>query len=139
MDIHSLPALNAILNTLAFILLLCGYISIKRKKKKQHRSFMVSALIVSALFLTSYLTYHYQFGHKVFPELGWIKTIYLIILIPHIILAAAMVPFILLTFYFALTERWIWHRRVARVVFPVWVFVSITGIIIYLFLKSFYF
>ena len=133
----NLPTLNAILNTLALIFLLLGYYSIKRGEKKRHQNFMISALLTSMLFLTSYLTYHFHFGHKVFPDLGWIKVLYLIILIPHIILAVAMVPFILLTFYFAFYQQWKNHKRLARIVFPVWVFVSITGITIYFFIISF--
>ena len=121
MNLQALPTLNAILNTIAFTLLILGYRAIKRGKKEKHRNFMIAALITSALFLTSYLTYHFQVGHKVFPELGWIKTLYLSILIPHVILAALVAPFILLTFYFALTQKWNYHKKIARIVFPTWV------------------
>ena len=96
MSLEDLPALNACLNSAACLLLLLGYRAIKRGYRQRHRNLMVCALVVSALFLTSYLTYHFHFGHKVFPELGWIKSLYLAILIPHVILAVVMVPFILL-------------------------------------------
>src|SRR3989344_5425066 len=101
MTVQDLPALNASLNTVAGILLLVGYISIKQGKKELHKRLMISALIVSAAFLTSYLIYHYHVPSKKFPDLGWIKTVYLIILIPHIILAAIMVPMIIKTFWHA--------------------------------------
>ena len=137
--IHYLPTLNAIFNTLTLVLLLIGLYSIKQDKRERHRNLMIAALVFSTLFLASYLTYHAHFGHKVFPPLGWIKTLYLSILVPHIILAVLMVPFILLTFYFALTKQWERHARMARLTFPIWVFVSITGIVIYIFLQLFYF
>ncbi|MCY4643961.1 MAG: DUF420 domain-containing protein [Bacteriovoracales bacterium] len=138
MSLQDLPALNAALNSLAFILLLIGYRFIKRGQKKAHRNTMVSATVVSSLFLTSYLTYHFHFGHKVFPELGWIKTLYLSILIPHILLAVLILPLILLTFFWAFKGNWAKHRAIARITFPLWIFVSVTGVVIYFFLKLFY-
>lgn len=92
---------------------------------------MVSALVVSTLFLTCYLVYHYHAGSKKFPELGWIKTLYLVILIPHIILAAVMVPMILKTFWHAFKKEWESHKKIARLTFPIWMYVSITGVVIY--------
>ena len=133
MELSSLPTLNACLNSLAFVLLLAGYVAIKKGKRDLHRNIMVSALVVSACFLASYLTYHYSTGHRVFPELGWIKTVYLFILVPHVILAALMVPMILLTFYRAFTGQFEKHKKIAKITFPIWLYVSVTGVIIYFF------
>ena len=133
-----MPTLNALLNGLAFILLLTGYALIKKGKKKAHRNAMVAAFVVSALFLISYLTYHYHFGHKVFPELGWIKTLYFTILIPHVFLAVLMLPFIFTTFFLAFTHRWEKHKKVARPTFALWSFVSLSGVVIYFFLEAFW-
>lgn len=138
MTVQDLPALNASLNTVAGILLLVGYISIKQGKKELHKKLMISALIVSAAFLTSYLIYHYHVPSKKFPDLGWIKTVYLIILIPHIILAAIMVPMILKTFWHAFRGEWEKHKKIARITFPIWMYVSITGVVVYLMLYQWY-
>lgn len=93
---------------------------------------MFCALIFSSIFLAGYLTFHYHHGSTKFPDLGWIKTIYLVILIPHIILAAVMVPMIVATFIFALKGDFERHRKMARFTFPIWMYVSVTGVIIYL-------
>ncbi|NEU94222.1 DUF420 domain-containing protein, partial len=106
MTIQDLPTLNATLNSIAGIFLLSGYIAIKKDKRDLHRNLMVMALVVSAAFLTSYLIYHFNVPSKKFPDLGWIKTVYLLILIPHIILAAVMVPMILKTFWHAFRGEW---------------------------------
>ncbi len=93
---------------------------------------MVSALIFSSIFLAGYLVYHYNHGGTTFPELGWIKTLYLTILFPHIILAVVMVPMILMTFFYAFKDQREKHKRLARITFPIWMYVSVTGVIIYL-------
>jgi putative membrane protein len=95
---------------------------------------MLGGLFFSALFLGFYLYYHYHFGSKKFPDLGWIKTVYLVILVPHIILAAGMVPLIVLTFFHAFRENWEKHKRIAKITFPIWIYVSFTGVLIYLML-----
>lgn len=138
MTVQDLPTLNASLNTFAGILLLSGYISIKQGKKVLHRNLMISALIVSAAFLTSYLIYHYHVPSKKFPDLGFIKTIYLLILIPHIILAVVMVPMILKTFWHAYKQEWEKHKKIARITFPIWMYVSVTGVIVYFMLYQWY-
>ena len=138
MTVQDLPAVNATLNGLSTLLLGAGYIAIKQNKKELHRNLMVGALLVSALFLTCYLIYHAEVGSVPFPNLGWIKTIYLIILIPHIILAAVMVPMILKTFWHAYRSEWERHKKIARVTFPIWMYVSITGVIIYLMLYQWF-
>lgn len=138
MTIQDLPTLNASLNTIAGVLLLLGYVSIKQGKRERHIKYMISALVVSAAFLTSYLIYHFHVPSKKFPDLGWIKTVYLIILIPHIILAAAMVPMILKTFWHAFRGEWEKHKKIARITFPIWMYVSVTGVIVYLMLYQWF-
>lgn len=138
MTVQDLPTLNASLNAVATVLLLSGYIAIKKKNEKLHKNLMVSALIVSAMFLTSYLIYHYHVPSKKFPDLGWIKTVYLVILIPHIILAAAMVPMIIKTFWHAFRDERAKHLKIARITFPIWIYVSVTGVIVYFMLYHWY-
>lgn len=138
MTVQDLPSLNASLNSIAACLLLAGYIAIKKNKKDLHRNLMISALVVSAFFLTSYLIYHWHVPSKKFPDLGWIKTVYLIILIPHIILAAVMVPMILKTFWHAFRQEWDKHKKIARITFPIWMYVSVTGVIVYFMLYRWY-
>lgn len=131
-EISDLPAINSSLNFLSTVCLGFGYIAIKKKKDKTlHRNLMISALIFSGIFLTCYLIYHAHVGSKPFPDLGWIKTVYLIILIPHILLAAVMVPMILKTFWHAYKQEWEKHKKIARLTFPIWMYVSVTGVIIY--------
>lgn len=138
MTVQDLPTLNATLNSAAFVLLLSGYIAIKKNQKIIHRNFMIAALCVSAAFLTSYLIYHYHVPSKKFPDIGIMKTVYLLILIPHIILAAVMVPMILKTFWHAYKEEWEKHKKIARLTFPIWMYVSVTGVIIYFMLYHWY-
>lgn len=134
MDAIHLPTLNAGLNTAALILLLCGFIAIKKNNRKLHAGFMIGAVVVSGLFLTSYLIYHYSAGHVKYEQEGAIRYIYYTILITHVILAA-VVPFLAI---FLLLSAWKQqferHKRVARWAFPVWVYVSVTGVIVYLML-----
>lgn len=139
LEIEDLPTLNAILNFFAFVCLCLGYRAIKKGDREKHKKFMISAFAISSAFLVSYLTYRFTAGHKVFPDLGWIKTAYLLILIPHVILAAVMVPMILLTFYRAYKQDWEKHKKIAKITFPIWSYVSVTGVIIYFFLKIYYF
>ncbi len=138
MTVQDLPSLNASLNSISALLLLCGYIAIKNNKRELHRNLMISALVVSAFFLTSYLIYHWHVPSRKFPDLGWIKILYFLILIPHIILAAVMVPMILKTFWHAWKGDWEKHKKIARITFPVWMYVSITGVIVYFMLYRWY-
>ncbi len=131
MSTSDLPTLNAILNGISAVLLLFGFVNIKRNKPDVHKRFMVAALACSALFLISYLVYHYQVGSVPYPYYDWTRPLYFAILIPHIILAGIMVPFILLAVWFALRGNFVRHRRTTRWVWPVWMFVSVTGVIIY--------
>jgi putative membrane protein len=132
METSNLPALNAFFNLLSTIALILGYYFIKKKNEVLHKRFMISAFVFSTIFLIGYLFYHYHHGSTKFPELGWIKTIYLSILFPHIILATVMVPMIIMTFKYAFTQNWEKHRKLARITFPIWIYVSVTGVIIYL-------
>ncbi len=134
MKINDLATVNAVLNTISFILLVSGFIMIKKGRQDKHKKFMLSAFIVSALFLISYLTYHYYVGSVPYPHYDWTRPVYFAILIPHIILAAVMTPFILIALWFALRENFEKHRRLARWVFPVWAFVSVSGVVVYLIL-----
>ena len=131
MQLQDLPSLNASLNAVSAALLLSGFVAIKRGNKELHKKLMVSALLVSTAFLTSYLIYHFNFPTKKFPDLGWIKTVYYLILFPHIILAVVMVPMILKTFWHAFRGEWEKHKKIARLTFPIWMYVSVTGVIVY--------
>ena len=138
MTVQDLPTLNATLNSIAGVLLLCGYVAIKKGHRDLHRNIMVSALVVSAAFLTSYLIYHYHVPSKKFPDLGWIKTVYLLILLPHILLAVIMVPMILKTFWHAFRGEWEKHKKIAKITFPIWMYVSVTGVIVYFMLYQWF-
>ena len=132
--IRFLPALNAMLNATSGILLVIGYVFIRRRKIRAHRACMISALVSSSLFLISYLTYHYHAGTTRFAGTGAARTIYFIILTTHTILAALIVPFVLVTVTRALRGHFERHRRVARWTLPMWLYVSVTGVIVYLML-----
>lgn len=134
MNASDLPTLNAVLNLTSAVLLSFGYVNIRRGKQETHRKFMIAALVTSALFLISYLVYHYEVGSVPYPYTDWTRTVYLAVLIPHIVLAAVMVPFILVMVWWALRSRFDRHRRIARWVWPVWMYVSISGVTVYLML-----
>jgi len=128
----SQAAFNAILNGTSGILLVCGYAAIRAGKMAVHKFFMVSAFFVSTAFLISYLIYHYRV-HKVmlFQGQGWIRPVYFVLLISHSILAAVIVPMILVTLRRAWTEKFDKHRLIARWTLPLWLYVSVTGVIVY--------
>jgi uncharacterized membrane protein YozB (DUF420 family) len=134
MSLTDLPHLNAALNALAGTLLTIGYFLIKAGRIQAHKRCMLSAFVVSAVFLASYVTYHANVGSKPFPGTGLVRTIYFTILIPHVVLAAAVLPLALVT----LRRGWIRdderHRRIARWTLPIWLFVSVTGVVVYLML-----
>jgi len=131
MTIEQLPSLNAFLNAVSTFFLITGFIAIKQGKQDFHRNMMVCAVISSALFLTSYLIYHYHIGSKPYPLHDWTRPLYFAILIPHVILAALNTPFIIIVLVRALRGQFDKHKRMARILWPSWTFVSITGIIIY--------
>ena len=126
-----LPTLNAALNTLSAVFLCAGYLFIRAKAVRAHRTCMLSAFGCSALFLVSYLVYHYQVGSVAFQGQGWVRVVYFAILLTHTILAVAIVPLALLTLFRALRERFDAHRRIARWTMPIWLYVSVTGVIVY--------
>ena len=134
MTVQDLPALNATLNAVATVLLTSGWILIKQKRRHAHRLCMLAAFGVSTAFLTSYLIYHASVGSVPFQKAGAIRVLYLSILVTHIVLAAAIVPMILLSLSRALRARFDQHRRIARWTMPLWLYVSVTGVVIYLML-----
>jgi uncharacterized membrane protein YozB (DUF420 family) len=134
MTVTDLPALNATLNSISTVLLLIGYVFIRRGERQKHKTCMIAALVTSALFLTSYVIYHAQVGSVPFKGTGWIRTVYFAVLIPHVILAAAIVPPILITASRGLSAKYDKHRRIARWTLPLWLYVSVTGVIVYLML-----
>ena len=126
-----LPTVNAALNTLSAALLVVGFFYIRSKNRRAHKACMLAALGCSTLFLISYLVYHYQVGSVPFKGQGWIRPVYFTILLTHTILAAAVVPLALITLIRGLRERFDAHRRIARWTFPVWLYVSVTGVVVY--------
>jgi uncharacterized membrane protein YozB (DUF420 family) len=134
MSVSDLPALNASLNAISAALLLTGYVFIRRKQWQRHRACMIAALAVSALFLASYLVYHFNVGSVPCQGRGAVRAVYFTILITHIILAAAIVPLALVTVSRGLSRRYDRHRAIARVTLPVWLYVSVTGVVIYVML-----
>jgi len=129
---HSLAPLNSILNSIAAVLLLAGFYCIRRRWTRAHRALMLSACAVSAAFFVSYAIYHYNVGDVRFQGHGLVRPLYFTILISHIILAAAIVPLVLITLARALRGNFHKHRHIARWTWPIWIYVSITGVIVYL-------
>ena len=134
MTVHDLPAVNASLNATATVLLLTGYSLIRQGKREQHRKVMVAAFGVSIVFLICYVTYHAQLGSVKFKGQGWVRPVYFAILISHVVLAATVPVLAVLTLRRALKGEFAKHRKLARVTFPIWLYVSITGVIVYLML-----
>jgi protein SCO1/2/putative membrane protein len=133
-NVHSLPTVNALLNGASFVLLLIGFALIRRGRRDAHQRVMIAAFACSVLFLTSYLIYHAQVGSVRFQGQGPVRTLYLSILLTHTVLAAA-VPFLAaITLVRALRARFDRHRAIARITLPIWLYVSITGVVIYLML-----
>lgn len=138
MNISDLPALNAGLNALSGSLLGMGYAMIRRGRVRAHKAFMLAAVGVSTLFLVSYVVYHYHAGSTRFPGTGWVRTLYLSILVTHAVLAAAVIPLAAVTLVRAWREDFPSHRRIARWTLPIWFYVSVTGVIIYVMLYHLY-
>ena len=137
-SVSSLPLVNALLNATATILLVCGYVAIRRRKIHVHRALMLAAFGTSVLFLISYLIYHAHVGSRPFPGRGPIRTVYFTILISHIVLAAVIPPLAAVTLWQALRDRFDRHRRIARWTLPLWLYVSVTGIVVYWMLYQMY-
>jgi uncharacterized membrane protein YozB (DUF420 family) len=134
MSVSDLPTLNAALNAVSAILLVTAWFLIKARRIEAHRRCMITAFTTSALFLTSYVIYHAQVGSKSFPGTGMLRQIYYTILVPHVILAALVLPLAIVTLRRGLRRDDARHRRIARVTLPLWLFVSVTGVIVYLML-----
>lgn len=130
-DVATLPTLNAALNACSGVLLVTGYWFIRQRNIPAHRACMLAAFSVSALFLVSYVVYHAQVGSKPFPGVGGIRTVYFAVLIPHVILAAAILPLAIVTLRRGLRMDVTRHRRIARWTLPIWLYVSVTGVIVY--------
>lgn len=137
-DVAALPALNALLNGASAVLLTGGWLAIRRRRIAMHRACMLGAFSISVLFLVSYVIYHALAGSRPFTGQGWIRPVYFAMLVTHVVLAAAMVPFVLTTLYRALSADFAHHVRLARVTLPVWVYVSVTGVLVYLVLYRLY-
>ena len=131
MPYAALPAVNAALNALTCLLLVIGYVLIRRGRRRQHRAVMITAFCTSVVFLVSYLTYHAHAGSKHFPGMGAARTIYFSILLTHTVLAAAIVPLAIITLSRGLSARYDRHRAIARWTLPIWLYVSVTGVVVY--------
>jgi putative membrane protein len=134
MSVHDLPALNATLNAMSGALLLVGYFLIRARRIEQHRQVMLAAFATSTVFLVSYVAYHAQVGSVRFTRQGVVRPIYFTILITHVVLAAAVLPLALVTLSRGLKARYARHRAIARWTFPIWLYVSVTGVLVYVLL-----
>ena len=135
-DLRFMPAVNAALNSLSATLLTLGYLAIRRGNRSLHQRLMVSAFASSGLFLVGYLAYHYVHGDTKFAGTGAVRAIYFFILITHILLSMFVVPGALLTLYFAWRKSFARHHKVAKVLLPVWLYVSVTGVVIFFMLRG---
>lgn len=134
-DLGFMPGVNASLNATSATLLLLGLGAIRRGRREVHKRLMVSAFAASAVFLVGYVLYHYAHADTVYQGVGPIRVVYFSILITHVVLSIAMLPMILTTFYLAARERFASHKRLARWTLPIWLYVSVTGVVIYFMLR----
>jgi len=134
-DLSFMPGVNATLNATAAILLVLGYRAIRSGQREIHKRLMVSAFAASAVFLVGYVLYHYAHGDTSYEGVGSIRIVYFTILITHVVLSIVMLPMILTTFYLAARQRFAMHKRLARWTLPIWLYVSVTGVVIYLMLR----
>ena len=137
-DLSLFPALNATLNGTSAVLLVIGHAFIRRGRMAAHRACMIAAVVTSGVFLASYLYYHAHVRSVHFPGTGWARPVYFSILISHTVLAAAVPPLVLITLTYALRRRFDRHRRIARWTYPIWLYVSITGVAVYIMLYRIY-
>ena len=135
--LEDLPKLNAVLNATAAVLLVCAYILIRRGRREAHKRVMLAAFTVSVLFLISYLTYHAQVGSVRYPHPGAIRSVYLTILFTHTVLAAAVPVLAIITLRRGLRGNFVRHKAIARWTLPIWLYVSVTGVVVYLMLYQF--
>jgi putative membrane protein len=137
-DVHVFAKVNAIINSVVSFLLLVGLLAVKRSRYALHKKVMMTAMVLSFLFLVSYICHHLLSDSTSFGGEGAIKIVYYIILISHILLAAIILPFILFTSYRALVAEWPAHKKLARITWPIWFYVSVTGVIVYLMISPYY-
>jgi putative membrane protein len=137
-DVHIFAKANAIINSIVAVLLLAGLTTAKKGKFQLHKKIMITAMILSVLFLVSYICHHLLSSDTKFGGVGIIRYVYYFILITHIFLAAIILPFILFTAYRALIAEWPQHRSLARITWPIWFYVSVTGVVVYLFISPYY-
>jgi len=138
MDLTVFPALNATLNGTSAVLLIAGRVLIARQQVSRHRVCMIAAFITSSFFLVGYLYYHAHVGSVHFPGQGWPRTLYFAILISHTVLAATVPPLVITTLVFALRNKFDRHRKIARWTYPIWLYVSVTGVVVYIMLYRIY-
>ena len=131
MNVSVLPTVNAVLNASAAVVMVAGLVAIRRRRVAVHRACMLTAVGLSVLFLASYLTYHAQVGSRPFTGQGWLRTLYFAILLTHTVLAVVIVPMVATTLYRALRTEFVRHARLARVTLPLWLYVSVTGVVVY--------
>lgn len=135
LDLSFVPAVNAVFNSLAALLLVLGFVAIRRKNMELHKRLMVGAFASSSLFLVGYILYHYVHGDTKFTGTGPIRTVYFSVLISHVILSIGVVPLALSAFYFAYRKRFDVHKKVTRLLLPIWLYVSVTGVVIFFMLR----
>jgi len=137
-DVHIFAKFNAIINSMVSVLLVAGLIAVKNRRYTLHKKIMLTAIVLSVLFLISYICHHLFAGDTKFGGVGTIRYIYFFILISHIFLAAIILPFILFTAYRAMISEWPHHRRMAKITWPIWLYVSVTGVLVYLLISPYY-
>jgi len=137
-NVHIFATINAVINSIVAILLLSALIAVKKSKYLLHRNLMSSAIVLSSLFLVSYILHHLLTGDTKFGGVGALRYFYFFILITHIFLAAVILPFILFTAYRGLVSEWPAHKKIARITWPIWFYVSVTGVIVYLMISPYY-
>ena len=134
MTVHSLPAINATLNAISTVLLVTGYVLIRGRHVAMHKRCMIAACVTSTLFLACYVTYHLQVGSVPFTRQGFVRPLYFTILLTHVILAASVPPLAIITLWRGLKSRFDRHRAIARWTLPIWLYVSVTGVLVYVLL-----
>jgi putative membrane protein len=137
-DAHIFARFNALINFTVSVLLISGYVLVMRRKYKAHRTVMLTSIVLSSLFLLSYIAHHLLAPETHFGGEGPVRYFYYFILITHIFLAAVILPFILITSYRSLSGEFLKHKKIARITFPIWLYVSITGVLVYLFISPYY-
>lgn len=137
-EIYILPRINALINGTTFVILLMALKAIKDGKRERHQQLMVSALILSVLFLLSYVSYHFLAESTPYGGDGWWKSLYFFILLSHILLSIVIVPLVLITFSRALSKKFDKHKKIARITLPIWLYVTFTGVVVYLMISPYY-